>query len=91
MCGELEALDLLLAAGAQLALPDSHGALPVHYAVQMCVASGVERKEVKMNIGFHFGLTWLFYTHSLLADIGLLCRRCAKRGCSGCWPPPVWT
>ena len=52
VCGELEALDLLLAAGAQLALPDSHGALPVHYAVQMCVASGVERKEVKINIGF---------------------------------------
>ena len=45
VCGELEALDLLHKAGADPGIPDSHGALPIHYAVQMCAAGSANREK----------------------------------------------
>eukprot|EP00094_Tigriopus_californicus_P003247 TCALIF_03123-PA protein Name:"Similar to CTSB Cathepsin B (Sus scrofa)" AED:0.44 eAED:0.44 QI:0/0/0/0.37/1/1/8/0/953 len=36
VCGELEALDILIGAGANPSNPDIHGAYPIHYAAQMC-------------------------------------------------------
>ena len=45
VCGELEALDLLQKAGANPSIPDSHGAMPIHYAVQMCAAGSANREK----------------------------------------------
>ena len=45
VCGELEALDLLHKAGANPSIPDNHGALPIHYAVQMCSAGSANREK----------------------------------------------
>ncbi len=45
VCWELEALQLLHAAGADPGIPDSHGAGPVHYAVQMFAPGHVASKE----------------------------------------------
>lgn len=39
MCGEIEALRAVLAAGASVAKPDVNGGTPLHYAAQMCGAS----------------------------------------------------
>lgn len=36
MCGEVEALEIVLGAGANPSTPDIHGGYPVHYAAQMC-------------------------------------------------------
>lgn len=36
VCGEVEALELVLEAGALASTPDIHGGYPVHYAAQMC-------------------------------------------------------
>ena len=48
VCGELEALDLLHKAGANPSIPDNHGALPIHYAVQMCSAGSSANREKQM-------------------------------------------
>ncbi|KAH8311222.1 hypothetical protein KR044_005035 [Drosophila immigrans] len=39
VCGEIEALRAVLAAGASVAKPDVNGGTPLHYAAQMCGAS----------------------------------------------------
>jgi len=36
VCGEIEVLDILAIAGAELNTADIHGAYPIHYAAQMC-------------------------------------------------------
>ena len=36
VCGELDALDIVLDAGSDPCTPDVHGAYPIHYAAQMC-------------------------------------------------------
>ncbi|CAH0384964.1 unnamed protein product [Bemisia tabaci] len=36
VCGEVEALEIVLGAGANPSTPDIHGGYPVHYAAQMC-------------------------------------------------------
>lgn len=36
VCGEVEALEIVLEAGAEAATADIHGAYPIHYAAQMC-------------------------------------------------------
>lgn len=36
MCGEHEALEMVLRAGANISSPDMHGGFPLHYAAQMC-------------------------------------------------------
>lgn len=36
VCGEVEALESVLAAGASASCPDMHGGYPLHYAAQMC-------------------------------------------------------
>ena len=36
VCGELESLDVLCNAGAEINSPDIHSASPLHYAAQMC-------------------------------------------------------
>ena len=40
MCGHTELLDTLQGAGADLSRPDAHHAFPLHYAAQMCGATG---------------------------------------------------
>lgn len=44
MCGEIEALRAVLAAGASVAKPDVNGGTPLHYAAQMCGASYSDSK-----------------------------------------------
>jgi ankyrin repeat protein len=36
VCGEVDALEALLDAGAVASSPDIHGGYPIHYAAQMC-------------------------------------------------------
>lgn len=36
VCGEIEALRTVLAAGANVSIPDKNGGSPLHYAAQMC-------------------------------------------------------
>ena len=36
VCGEVEALDILVESGADAGTADVHGAFPLHYAAQMC-------------------------------------------------------
>ena len=36
VCGEQEALEMLLRAGANISTADIHGGYPLHYAAQMC-------------------------------------------------------
>jgi len=36
VCGEEEALEMVLRAGARVSTPDVHGGYPLHYAAQMC-------------------------------------------------------
>ena len=36
VCGEVEALDVLVESGADAGTADVHGAFPLHYAAQMC-------------------------------------------------------
>lgn len=39
VCGEVEALRSVLAAGADISTPDINGGSPLHYAAQMCGAN----------------------------------------------------
>ncbi|XP_028895503.2 protein phosphatase 1 regulatory subunit 12B [Zeugodacus cucurbitae] len=48
VCGEVEALRSVLAAGANIAIPDLNGGTPLHYAAQMCGAS-VDNKVGQAN------------------------------------------
>ena len=36
VCGDVEALDILVESGADPGTADVHGAFPLHYAAQMC-------------------------------------------------------
>ena len=49
VCGELEALDLLCNSGADLNIPDLHGAFPIHYAAQMLVPSSAQGCCTELN------------------------------------------
>ena len=40
VCGHVHLIDLLQSEGAALSSPDTHNAYPLHYAAQMCGASG---------------------------------------------------
>ncbi|KAG8272898.1 Ankyrin repeat [Homalodisca vitripennis] len=40
LCGEVEALETVLEAGAMSSCPDMHGGYPLHYAAQMCGPAG---------------------------------------------------
>lgn len=40
VCGEVEALEIVLDAGAASSSPDMHGGYPLHYAAQMCGPTG---------------------------------------------------
>ncbi|XP_054726763.1 protein phosphatase 1 regulatory subunit 12B [Anastrepha obliqua] len=48
VCGEIEALRSVLAAGANIAISDLNGGTPLHYAAQMCGAS-VDSKMGQAN------------------------------------------
>ena len=40
VCGHVVLIDLLGSYGADMSHPDSHNAVPLHYAAQMCAISG---------------------------------------------------
>lgn len=40
VCGEVDALEVVLGAGAFASSPDIHGGYPLHYAAQMCGGGG---------------------------------------------------
>lgn len=44
VCGEVQILRVLLAAGADATIPDTNGATPLHYAAQMCGYDGKKNK-----------------------------------------------
>ncbi|XP_033234294.1 uncharacterized protein [Drosophila pseudoobscura] len=48
VCGEVESLRAVLAAGANVAQPDVNGGTPLHYAAQMCGAS-YDSKQQQSN------------------------------------------
>ena len=47
VCGELEPLDVLCNAGAEINSPDIHGAFPLHYAAQMCGPSADQPEKAR--------------------------------------------
>jgi len=49
VCGEIEALRAVLAAGANVAKPDVNGGTPLHYAAQMCGASYDSKLQSNSN------------------------------------------
>ena len=51
VCGELDVLDILYTAGADLNTSDIHGAFPIHYAAQMCSST------CEMGVDGRVGLT----------------------------------
>ena len=51
VCGELDVLDILYTAGADLNTSDIHGAYPIHYAAQMCSTNS------EMGVDSRIGLT----------------------------------
>ena len=51
VCGELDVLDILYTAGADLNTSDIHGAFPIHYAAQMCSST------CEMGVDSRVGLT----------------------------------
>jgi len=50
VCGEVEALDALLEAGAAPSSPDIHGGYPIHYAAQMCGANSEMGNDIKVGL-----------------------------------------
>nr|CAD7431618.1 unnamed protein product [Timema monikensis] len=50
MCGEVEALEMVLEAGAASSTPDIHGGYPVHYAAQMCGPNSEMGNEVRFGL-----------------------------------------
>lgn len=50
VCGEVEALDIVLAAGARVSSPDVHGGYPVHYAAQMCGPNSEMGNDVRFGL-----------------------------------------
>ena len=40
VCGHVDLIDLLQSEGAEVSCPDIHHAYPLHYAAQMCGATG---------------------------------------------------
>ena len=58
VCGELDVLDILYGAGADLNTFDIHGAYPIHYAAQMCSTNS--EMGVDSRIGLNGMLCILF-------------------------------
>jgi ankyrin repeat protein len=50
VCGENEALEALLDAGATPSSPDIHGGYPIHYASQMCGANSEMGNDTKVGL-----------------------------------------
>ncbi|XP_065350410.1 protein phosphatase 1 regulatory subunit 12B [Cloeon dipterum] len=50
VCGEVEALEALLEAGADPCMPDIHNGYPIHYAAQMCGANSEMGNDTKVGI-----------------------------------------
>ncbi|CAB3378008.1 Hypothetical predicted protein [Cloeon dipterum] len=50
VCGEVEALEALLEAGADPCMPDIHNGYPIHYAAQMCGANSEMGNDAKVGI-----------------------------------------
>lgn len=55
VCGEIEALRTVLAAGANVSIADKNGGSPLHYAAQMCGAnyegkSGYQSAKLALEI-----------------------------------------
>lgn len=63
MCGEIEVLDILANAGAELNTADIHGAYPIHYAAQMCGPNS------DMGIDTRLGLKVLKYLMGRGVDV----------------------
>ncbi|XP_049776149.1 serine/threonine-protein phosphatase 6 regulatory ankyrin repeat subunit A-like [Schistocerca cancellata] len=50
VCGEVEALDIVLSAGAPASSADVHGGFPVHYAAQMCGPHSEMGNDVRFGL-----------------------------------------
>lgn len=50
VCGEVEALELALDAGANPSTPDIHGGYPIHYAAQMCGPNSEMGNDVRFGL-----------------------------------------
>lgn len=50
VCGEVEALELVLDAGARASTPDIHGGYPIHYAAQMCGPNSEMGNDVRFGL-----------------------------------------
>jgi len=50
VCGEVEALELVLDAGANPSTPDIHGGYPIHYAAQMCGPNSEMGNDVRFGL-----------------------------------------
>lgn len=49
VCGEVEALETVLSAGAEPSTPDIHGGYPIHYASQMCGHASEMGNDVRVG------------------------------------------
>ena len=50
VCGEVEALDILVESGADAGTADVHGAFPLHYAAQMCASGNDMGNDVRTGL-----------------------------------------
>ena len=50
VCGEVEALDILVESGAGPGTADVHGAFPLHYAAQMCGSGNDMGNDVRTGL-----------------------------------------
>ena len=50
VCGEAEALDILVESGADPGTADVHGAFPLHYAAQMCGSGNDMGNDVRTGL-----------------------------------------
>lgn len=50
VCGEVDALELVLDAGANPSTPDIHGGYPIHYAAQMCGPNSEMGNDVRFGL-----------------------------------------
>ena len=50
VCGEVEALDILVESGADAGTADVHGAFPLHYAAQMCGSGNDMGNDVRTGL-----------------------------------------
>lgn len=56
VCGEVESLRAVLAAGASVAKPDANGGTPLHYAAQMCGASHDSKQQASSSTSSRLSL-----------------------------------